>query len=246
MAYIYILIILILINISFCKRRIYNVTEYEFDDKAQETRNTKIKWLMMIYTEQYEEFGKFMALLKEDIYPNYKKNKTIKFGLMEMNPNNFQWIINMFEIKGLPCIFLVSNGSIYYFRKNEVSQENIIQFIDEEKSLNDSSPIPPKLNYFIKGIIKFKILVYDINDIFQGLLDKFKIKKFKWNSIYTLIILVIFMYLFIKFLMYMIKLCCTRDKSKNKNENKEIEEDNNNENKEKNENLKEIKKEKTE
>ena len=77
MGFTYKIIIFILINISLCRRRIYNITEYEFNDKVQETKNSKIKWLMVVYTQQYDEYDKFMALLIEDIYPNYKKLKLL-------------------------------------------------------------------------------------------------------------------------------------------------------------------------
>ena len=243
MGFIYKIIIFILINISLCKRRIYNITEYEFSDKAQETTNSKIKWLMVLYTQQYDEYETFMALLKEDIYPNYKKNKTIKFGLIEINQDNYRWLINMFDIKGMPCIILVANGSMYYFRKNEVSQESIIQFIDEEKSLNESSPIPPKLNIFIKGVIMTKMMILDIDDLCQALLDKYKI-KYKWKTIYTVIIVGIFLFFIFKFQIYFIKKLCRRDKPNNEKENKENGEENIS--KEKNRNIKEIKKVKNE
>ena len=149
----------------------------------------------------------------------------------------------MFEIKGMPCIILVTNGSIFYFRKSEVSQENIIQFIDEEKSLNESSPIPYKLNFFIKSIFLTKMLILDLDDIFQALLNKNKI-KYKWKTIYTIIIVGIFLFLLFKCQIYIIKSLCRKGKSKNEKDNNKYEEENTN--KEKNENIKVIKKEKNE
>ena len=242
MGFINKMIIFIIMNISFCRRRIYNITEYEFNDKVQETKDTKTKWLMILYTQQYDEYEKFMALLREDIYPNYKKNKTIKFGLIEINQDNYRWLINMFDIKGMPCIILLTNGSMYYFRKNEISQESIIQFIDEEKSLNESSPLPPKLNSFIKGIIMTKMIILDLDDLFQALLNKYKI-KYKWKTIYTVIIVGIFLFFLFKFQIYIINSLCRRGKSNNEKENQENQE---NKSKEKNDNINEIKKEKSE
>ena len=64
MAFIYQILYFILIKIALCKRRIYNITEYEFSEKAQETINTKIKWLITLYTQEYEDYDKYMALLK--------------------------------------------------------------------------------------------------------------------------------------------------------------------------------------
>ena len=192
-----------LISFINCAKRIYNLTEDEFIEVSKETKNTTIKWLMIFYPKDFDEYYKFMALIKEDVYTKYKKNKKIKFGLLEVNPDNFKWFSSMFNIKSIPFIILVVDNRMYYYNDNVVSEENLIKFIDENKTLNESYPIPKKLNDFKKGIIIFTILMDDLNDYIQMLLNHFNI-KFKWNKIFTYTIFIMINILII----YLIKSCC--------------------------------------
>ena len=129
--------------------------------------------------------------------------KKIKFGFLEVNRDNVKWHSYIFNIKSIPFIILVSNNRMYYYNDDVVSEENLIKFIDENKTLNESYPIPKKLNDFKKGIILFTILMDDLNDYCQMLLDYYNL-KYKWNKIFTYIIFIIIMIL----LIYLIKSCC--------------------------------------
>ena len=198
-----IIFIFLLINIINCAKRIYNLTEEEFIEVSKETKNTTIKWLMAFYPRDFDEYYKFMALIKEDVYTKYKKNKKIKFGLLEITPDNVKWFSNMFNIKSVPFIILVANNRMYYYNDNVVSEENLIKFIDENKTLNDSYPIPNKLSDFRKGFIIFTILMDYLNDYIQMLLNHYNI-KYKWNKVFTYAIFIMINV----FIIYLIKSCC--------------------------------------
>ena len=206
-----ILLISLFISISFCAKpkRLYNLTENEFLEVSKETNNTKIKWLMIFYTNNYHDLDKFMDLIKEDVYSNYKKNKNIKFGFLEISSNNVKWLVHLLDIKSVPNLVVISNEKMYYYNYDTLSQENIIKFIDEQKSENEGHPIPGKITLFTKGKIMYNLLMNDLNDNFQKLLDKFNI-KFKWNNTLSLLIIVLLMFLFFILEMFFIKLFCIR------------------------------------
>ena len=193
----------LLIKLISCAKRIYNLTEEEFIEVSKETKNTTIKWLMVFYPRDFDEYYKFMSLIKEDVYGHYKKNKKMKFGLLEINPDNIKWFSNLFNINSIPFIILVSNYRMYYYNDNVVSEENLIKFIDENRTLNDSYPIPNKLSDFRKGFIIFTMLMDDLNDYFQMLLNHYNI-KYKWNKIFTYGIFIMITI----FIVYLIKSCC--------------------------------------
>ena len=153
-----------------------------------------------------------------------------------MNKDNYIWIVHMLKVNENPCLILATNGSIYYFGNREVSKESVIEFIEQEKKLNESHPIPPKLNFVFKGLIMIKISIYYLNEYLENLLNKYKI-KFKCNIKFTLIVIGIFLFLFIKLQIFIVKSLCMRNK---KNEEEKIKK----EEKINNENIKEIKKEK--
>ena len=206
-----ILLISLFISISFCAKpkRLYNLTENEFLEVSKETNNTKIKWLMIFYTNNYHDLDKFMDLIKEDVYSNYKKNKNIKFGFLEISSNNVKWLVHLLDIKSVPNLVVISNEKMYYYNYDTLSQENIIKFIDEQKSENEGHPIPGKITLFTKGKIMYNLLMNDLNDNFQKLLDKFNI-KFKWNNTLSLLIIVLLMFLFFILEVFFIKLFCIR------------------------------------
>lgn len=225
----FIILLSILISISYCKvKRIFNLTENEFIEVSKGTKGTKQKWLMIFYTNDYHSYDKFMDLLNEDIYTNYEKKKNIKFGLIDCKSNNSRWLINILDIKSIPYLILVSNGKMYYYNYDELSQENIIKFIDTKHPLEDSFPVPDNINIFTKGKIMYKMVISDLNEYFQGYLDKYGL-NYKWNDTMTLIVFGTLMIVFFLFEIFLINLLCLRravntgdiNKIKKENINKE-------------------------
>lgn len=205
-----ILFLVTLINISYCKvKRIFNLTEDEFIELSKGTKNTNITWLMVFYTNDYHSYEKFMDLLQEDIYANYQKNKNVKFGLIDCKSNTNKWIINMLDIRSIPYLILISNGSMYYYHYQELSLENIMNFINTKHSPEEFFPIPERITILTKGKIMYHMIVNDLNEHFQGFLDKYNI-NFKWNTALTLIVMGMLMIFFFIIELYLIKICYMR------------------------------------
>ena len=225
-----IFLIVLIISISLCAKpkRLYNLTENEFLEVSKETNNTKIKWLMIFYTNNYHDLNKFMDLIKEDVYSYYKKNKNIKFGFLEISSNNAKWLVHLLDIKSVPNLILISNEKMFYYNYDTLSQENIIKFIDEKKDESEGHFIPGKITLLTKAKIMYNFLMNDLNDNFQGLLDKYNI-NFKWNNKLSLLIVVLLMFLVFILEVFFIKLFCGRSSEvikeqkldKNKKENNE-------------------------
>ena len=199
----------LLIGISKCSKRIYNLTENEFIEVAKGTENTSFKWVMIFYTNNYHDYSKFMDLIKKDIYSFYKMDTNVKFGFLQINKNNAKWLTNLLNIRSIPFLILAYDGRLYNYKEPLFNVENILKFIDEQKSLEDSYPVPDKITIFTKGKILYKMLLNDLNDNFQGILDRLNI-KFKWNNILTNIVLVILTIIFFIVEIYLIKSCCMK------------------------------------
>ena len=221
-------IIFSLISISYCaKKRIYNLTENEFIELSKETKNKKTKWLMIFYTDKYHDYDKLMDLIKIDIYTKYKSNKNLKFGFIDIN-KNAKWLKNILNIKSIPFLILISNERMYYYNYNSIDKENIIKFLDEQKNLEESYPIPGEITIFTKWSILYNYFLDILNEYFQGLLDKYDI-DYKWNNKLSLLILGLFMIIFFLFEIYFIKLIYGlflpyEEFEKNQNKNDKIEE----------------------
>ena len=220
-----IFIFILVINISLCAKRFYNLTENDFIELSKETKNTKIKWLMIFYTNEYHDYDKFMDLIKEDVYSHYKKNKNIKFGFLEINTKNVKWLIHLLDIKSVPNLVLIANEKMYYYQEESLSQENIINFIDEKKSDEDAHPIPEKITLIAKGKIMYNFLMNDLNEFFQGLLDRYNL-DFKWNNKLSVLMIGIIMFLFFIIETIFIKSLCFRTNEDEKDEGDKIKEKN--------------------
>ena len=204
-----ILIFILLISISYCRKRFFNLTENEFIEYSKETKDTKIKWLMIFYTNEYHDYDKFMDLIKKDVSKIYKKDENIKFGFILINKSNAKWIANLLSINSIPFLILASGGRLYYFKDEALNVENITNFIDGKKDLEDSFPIPDKITLFTKGKILFNMLINDLTDNCQDVLEKFNI-NFKWNKNLTIILFGISTFIFFVIEIYIIKLCCIK------------------------------------
>lgn len=205
--------IFILINISKCTKkpkRFYNFTENEFIDISNESKNTGTKWLMTFYTKQYHDYEKFMDLIKRDISIMYHKDENVKFGFIELNNNNAKWLTHIFNIKSIPFLLLVYKGGIYYFKEKVINFDNILKFIDEKKSYEDSHPIPDKITFKTKTKILFQMLINELTDNIQDQIDRFNI-NYKWSNKLTMILFIILTILFFIIEIYFIKSCCFKN-----------------------------------
>ncbi len=193
------LILSILINCSFCEfKRTYNLTENEFIEVSKGTRNSEIRWLMIFYTKKYRSYSQFKEFLNMHIYPNYENDKTIKFGLIDCYSKSVNWLVNILKIKSIPYMIYIENGRMYYYGDQLISKENIINFIERQKYINDSYPIIDKINYVTKVKFIYNMLIDALNNFFQKLLNKLNI-NYKWSN--KLSILVIGFVIFIFFLL---------------------------------------------
>lgn len=210
MKIVQLIIIFLLISIFNCSKRIYNLTENEFIEISKGTENTSFKWLMIFYTNDYHDYSKFMDLIKKDIYSFYKMDTNVKFGFLQINKNNAKWLSNILNIRSIPFLVLAYDGRLYNYKEPLFNIENILKFIDEKKSLDDSYPVPDRINVFTKVKILYKMLLNDLNDNFQGILDRLNI-KYKWNNLMTNIVLLILTIIFFIVEVYLIKSCCMKN-----------------------------------
>ncbi len=229
------LLILLLNQIGTSKiKNYYNLTDSNFDNLVI-TDNKKIKWLILFYVQNCKFCHQTIKILEKDIIPHYSKNSDIKFGLIDCDKN--LWLAIRFNLSYTPYVILIENNKLYQF-KTFPGKDSFINFIDEEKTIEDSLTIPTSLSKIQKGIKVFKGFSSEISKSIQDFLDK-KGYKINWKNEYSMILIVVCTILFIVFefilLVCITKCCCLnktnesndkKKKNKKKKENEEKKDDN--------------------
>ena len=202
------LILLILISCTLCEfKRIYNLTETEFIEVSKGTKYSKIRWLMIFYTKQYRSYSQFMELINMFIYPNYENDETIKFGLIDCHSKSLNWLVNILKIKSIPYMILIEDGRMYYYGNEIISKENIINFIDKKKFINDSYPIIDKINLVTKVKFIYNMLIDALNNFFQKMLNKLNI-NYKWNNKLSNLVIGFIIFIFFLIEIKILQLLC--------------------------------------
>jgi ABC-type bacteriocin/lantibiotic exporter with double-glycine peptidase domain len=86
-------------------------------------------------------------------------NGKISFGVINLDRQSNFWIGYKFNITQIPYILLIEGGKMYQF-KEQFDEMKVVQFIDEEKNIEDALDIPEdvglskKISFFMAGLIR--------------------------------------------------------------------------------------------
>jgi hypothetical protein len=239
--FIWLLSIIIVFQHSYSKKEIITIDDFTFGEALQNSTKTYSKLFIIFYTYRCPYCSHCIKVLKEQVIKNYEDTDRINFGLVNLNEPGNLWIGIRFNITKIPYIILIEENRMYTF--NEQFEESaVLQFINEEKFVEDSLEIPQEVGYFRKLKLFVNELTKRIQIKFHDLFKKYGI-NFKWNNTMTyglLISIVIFIIYFENKLIVITKNLWEKSNDKdnlNENENKsekkeEKEEKENKENKE--------------
>ena len=219
-CFLFISLIIILLNqIETSKiKNYYNLTDSNFDNLVI-TNNKKIKWLILFYVHNCKFCDQTIKILEKDIITHYSKNSDIKFGLIDCDKN--LWLAIRFNLSYTPYIILIENNRLYQF-KTFPGKDSFINFIDEEKTVEDSLIIPTSLSKIQKGFKIFKGFSSEISKSIQDFLNK-RGYKINWKNEYSMILVVVCTILFIVLefvLLVCLTKCCFSNKSNESNDKK--------------------------
>ena len=131
-----------------------------------------------------------MRVLKEKVVVHYENDNKITFGVVNLDRKDNFWIGLKFNITQIPYIVLIEEKKMYLFNE-QFEEMNVVNFINEEKNIEDALDIPDDV-----GLMK-KINFY-MADIIQKTSDIFYKRGFSkfWSNIGALILLILaFLYL---------------------------------------------------
>ena len=186
--------LLFLLNISLIKSKEINIFEGEaFNQELQKTIESRKKLFIIFFAKNCDYCGYCVRVLKERIVQHYEDNNKISFGVINLDRQSNFWIGYKFNITQIPYIILIEEGKMYHF-KEPFEETKVVQFIDEEKNIEDALDIPDdvglsqKINFFMAGLIR------QISDFFI---------KFGFNNNTSNILACVLLFVFLVLMIYL-------------------------------------------
>ena len=159
-SFLLITLFLFLIKISPITQKEIKIFEGEsFKQELQNTIISNKKLFLIFFARNCDYCGYSVRVLKERIVQHYEDNNQILFGVINLDRQSNFWIGYQFNITQIPFIILIEGGKMYQY-KNQFEELNVIEFIEEEKNVEDALDIPEdvglnrKINFFMANLIQ--------------------------------------------------------------------------------------------
>ena len=225
----------ILLNISLITSKEIKIYEGEsFNQALQNAIESRKKLFIIFFARNCEYCGYSVRVLKERVVSHYENNDQISFGVVNLDRQSNFWIGYAFNVTQVPFIFLIEEGKMYRY-KNQFEENDVIEFIEEEKNIEDALDIPEDVGIFKKITVFMANLVQRMSNFFihHGFSET-------WSNILSFVLLIFFfinmIYLelrLLNFIKKLIELCKKRKSKEEKNEKKEIDDNKDKKEKEK-------------
>jgi hypothetical protein len=187
----------------FLNSTVETLDDENFDKKVQ--KGIFHNYIILFTVKKCDICNKIITTL-ENVQKKYlNDNETnLKFGKIDILMSG--WTSMRFELERLPNIIYISNRTYAIYPYDNLTEENIIEFIENKNKI--FKKFPRKMGYFDVFMKIFHII--------SGLLhEKFPF----WNEGYSWVLVIAFV-LFFCFVEYLIiKFCCRRTKKENKDQN---------------------------
>ena len=183
--------LLLILNISYISsKQIKIYLGDSFNQDLKTALETRSKLFLIFFAKNCEYCGYAVRVLKEKVVVHYENDNKITFGVVNLDRKDNFWIGLKFNITQIPYIVLIEEKKMYLFNE-QFEEMNVVNFINEEKNIEDALDIPDdvslmkKINFYMADIIQ------KTSDIFY----KRGFSKF-WSNIGALILLILaFLYL---------------------------------------------------
>ena len=106
----------------------YQINDYTYRDLVFNFSSNN-SWLLIFYDKQCPYSRGALINLKRDILKHYHHNKTLKFGIIDVENKNTKKLIQRFNIKRVPYTTFIKKDKMYPFTQI-FTPSRIIDFID--------------------------------------------------------------------------------------------------------------------
>ena len=190
-----ILIILITLfsNISSSKK-VMILEADQLDSQIKIASESNYKLFLLFYANNCQYCTMALKILKNQIVKNFEDEDEISFGSINLDEQKNIWLGLRFNVTRIPYVVLIENKKMYLFNYN-FDEKAVINFIIEEKSIEDALDIPEEMTFFWK----LKSAMDELNENIEKILEKFGVNKtFGMKLAYILIILAIILFLYLE------------------------------------------------
>ena len=190
-----ILIILITLfsNISSSKK-VMILEADQLDSQIKIASESNYKLFLLFYANNCQYCTMALKILKNQIVKNFEDEDEISFGSINLDEQKNIWLGLRFNVTKIPYAVLIENKRMYLFNYN-FDEKAVINFINEEKNIEDALDIPEEMTFFWK----LKSAMDELNENIEKILEKFGVNKtFGMKLAYILIILAIILFLYLE------------------------------------------------
>ena len=210
--YINILILISSFSNSFSKKNIMNLNGKEVDKEIKKASQSNYKLFIVFYLKKCQYCDIVLKTLKTQIIKNFEDEDEISFGTINLSNQNNVWLGLRFNVTRIPYIILIENNKIYKFQKT-FEEKEVIQFINEEKNIEDAFDIPKEITLFSK----LKAALNELSSKIERFLEMYGVNK-KWSKIISYLSIIFVITSFIYLESKLIDSCKNSCKKKNVNE----------------------------
>ena len=208
------ILISILISSIQSKKNIMILEGDQLDYVIKNSSQSNTKLFLVFHITRCIYCRHALQVLQENIVKSFDEDDPISFGIINLEDQKNIWTGLRFNITKIPYIILIDKDKMYYYQ-NSFEEKLVMNFIKEEKNIEDALDIPPPVGFFGK----LKAAMNELNEKIEVLLGKYGIKKEFSSKICYIIVIVGFILLFY-FEYKVIEFAKSICGKKNKNENK--------------------------
>ena len=189
----FIILITLFSNISSTKK-VMILEADQLDSQIKIASESNYKLFLLFYANNCQYCTMALKILKNQIVKNFEDEDEISFGSINLDEQKNIWLGLRFNVTRIPYVVLIENKKMYLFNYN-FDEKAVINFINEEKNIEDALDIPEEMTFFWK----LKSAMDELNENIEKILEKFGVNKtFGMKLAYILIILAIILFLYLE------------------------------------------------
>jgi len=183
----------------------YQLNDYSYKNLVFNISSNN-SWVLIFYDKNCVYSRGALINLKSSILVHFQKNKTLKFGIIDVEDQNSRKLTTRFNVKRVPHTILINKDKMYKF--NQVfTPGRIVDFINDLNLSNyqlvpkdpfetlDITEDEEPLSFYEQSKLNFIEYMNSFDKPIQNFLDKFSI-PLKWTSKKTYLSFVAFLILF--------------------------------------------------
>ena len=200
-------------------KQIMSLEGEELDLQIKSSMQSNFKLFLIFYVNNCQYCNMAIKILKNQIIKNYEDEDEINFGTINLDNQKNAWLGLRFNVTRIPYIILIERNKMYLFQKN-FEEKGVINFINEEKNIEDAFDIPEEITFFSK----FKAAMNELSSKIEKVLEMYGINK-KWGIKLSYFVIIVGVMSFIYLENKLIDYCKNSYKKKDNNgENNNIKE----------------------